>query len=161
MSKVTKELLQKLFEYKDGKLIRKVTVNSKAKAGDVAGWIKDNGYICVSIQNKTYYVHRLIYIYHFGDIDEGLEIDHIDRDRANNKIENIRLVTRQQNNFNRKVKGYCFDKRTQKWMAYIGIGCDRKHLGRYETQEEARKAYLIAKDKFHTVEPSIEQLKTK
>lgn len=68
-----------------------------------------NGYLQISIPlgNKKYkkvYAHRYIYSTYIGNIPEGMEVDHIDGDRMNNKLSNLRLVTRSQNNCNRKVQ---------------------------------------------------------
>jgi hypothetical protein len=81
-----------------------------------------------------------------------MQIDHIDRDRTNNKLDNLRLVTYQQNNFNRsKVNGYAWHKQTKKWRARIHLNEKDIHLGLFDTKAEARAAYLAAKEKYHII----------
>jgi hypothetical protein len=78
-----------------------------------------------------------------------LQIDHISRNKLDNSIENLRLVTHQENQFNRDAKGCSFNK--GKWVAYIKINGKQIHLGRYNTQEEAHNKYLEAKKKYHII----------
>jgi len=95
--------------------------------------------------------HRLIYIYHNGEIENKLQIDHLDRNRSNNNIENLRLVTIQENQFNTDAKGYYFDKARNKFMAYIMVHRKQLYLGHFDTGEEARVAYLEAKERLHII----------
>lgn len=66
-------------------------------AGDIAGCINSSGYYIVTINNVSYRVHRIIWVLFHKEIDSNLTIDHIDRNRANNNIKNLRLVTHSQN----------------------------------------------------------------
>jgi hypothetical protein len=89
-------------------------------------------------------VHRLVWMFHNGETEN--EVDHIDRDPSNNRIENLRQVTRQQNNINtvRKdssCRGICLHKRTQRWYAQIGVCGSRVYLGSFKTTEEAKECY--------------------
>lgn len=125
--------LRALFDYKDGQLIRN---------GKVVGTDSD-GYRLTSINYKKYYVHRLIYIYHYGDItDLTLEIDHLNHNKSDNRIENLRLVTKSVQSENKpKTKGYCWSKHTKRFVAQFR----NKHVGSYGTECGARLAYLNAK----------------
>ena len=77
-------------------------------------------------------------------------IDHVNGNPLNNRIENLRIVTNQQNNFNRKSsKGYRWHKQNKKWLSQIKINGKNKHLGCFESEEEAREAYLKAKEIYH------------
>ena len=76
-------------------------------------------------------------------------IDHIDRDKSNNNIENLRVVTNAQNQWNRDVKGYSFHKATGKYAARINVNYKDKHLGLFENEDDARNAYLNGKGKYH------------
>jgi len=77
-------------------------------------------------------------------------IDHINHSRTDNSIENLRVVTNQQNHFNRSnVKGYTWSKRDSKWRAQIMLNQKNKHLGLFEKEEDARAAYLDAKKIYH------------
>lgn len=89
------------------------------------------------------------YIIHNKIVDY---IDHRDGDRTNNKIDNLREVTNQQNCFNRiGTKGYFFDKERNKFLAQIKVNKDKIYLGRFDTELEARNAYLEAKEKYHLI----------
>jgi len=86
-----------------------------------------------------------------------MEVDHVDGDRANNKIENLRLATVPQNRMNRRKskantsgrKGVSWNKASKKWVAYIKAHGKRKHLGFFECLEEAHAAYRKAADEMH------------
>ena len=95
---MTKEQVKKIFQYKDGFLFWKDTYGQKS---EIAGHIEKRGYTNISINGKKYRAHRLIWTYHNGKIPSGLVVDHIDCDKTNNKIENLRLATRKQNAYNR------------------------------------------------------------
>jgi hypothetical protein len=78
-------------------------------------------------------------------------IDHIDQNRKNNKISNLRQVTNQQNAFNTPAKGYNWDPVNNKWRARIMLNKKSICLGRYNTEEEARNAYLEGKKVYHII----------
>ena len=65
--------------------------------GDVAGGIGNSGYYQVRKESKLQLVHRVIWEMHYGEIEQGKLIDHIDGDRTNNKLSNLRLVTKSGN----------------------------------------------------------------
>ena len=76
--------------------------------------------------------------------------DHKDHNTLDNRISNLRIVTSQQNTWNRKnPKGYCWDKTNQIYDARIGLNGKRIHLGHFHTAKEAHVAYLKAKEKYH------------
>jgi hypothetical protein len=80
------------------------------------------------------------------------ELDHINGIRNDNRIENLRSVTRSQNQWNRlTAKGYYWDKSKNKYKAHIKFNDKRKFLGLFETEEEARNAYLAAKQIYHVI----------
>ena len=131
------------------------------------GWIlkkfsnHSGGYLyssfCFEKNKKTHiYKHRLVFFAYNHDFDifrrsraENM-IDHIDGNPLNNRIDNLRLVTCQQNHFNRtKVKGYTWDKKARKWQAYIKLNGKQKHLGLFESEQEAHQAYLKSKEIYH------------
>jgi len=86
--------LTELFEYSDGQLVRK----TGRYKGNVAGWMGKNGYLYVSIGPKDKFLaHRIIWYILKGPIDSKDRIDHINRDTSDNRIENLRLCTHQQN----------------------------------------------------------------
>lgn len=99
----SRKLLRMLFTYDidTGKLYWKVSTNNRVKVGDEVGTphktkYGETGYRQVSVQGNIFLVHRIIWKMMIGRIPDGMEIDHIDRDRTNNTINNLRLVTRQE-----------------------------------------------------------------
>lgn len=106
----------------------------------------------INIDGKIYSFrchHLAYYIYHNKLVDV---LDHIDGDRANNKINNLRPVTIQQNSFNRKTaKGYSWCKAESKWKSKIKVDNTSYHLGYFEKEKDARNAYLKAKEKYHLI----------
>ena len=113
------------------------------------------GYKVINIGGKKYLLHRIISMLFLGlNIDDTKQhIDHIDVNRQNNNLENLRIVTQQQNNWNRtKAKGYCFNKIANKFQVRIMKDGKAIYLGLFETEEEARQAYLNAKQKYHLIE---------
>jgi hypothetical protein len=116
---------------------------------------KINGRIvcCVYVDKKQYKVksHRLAWYLHYGHLPINF-IDHIDGNPSNNKIDNLRDVTHQQNQWNHtKAKGYCWNKSANKFNAFIKINRKNKHLGLFNTEQEARNAYLKAKEIYHVI----------
>lgn len=144
-------LLNELFEYSEGKLIRRKTTNNRAKKGDVAGTIA-NGYVIVNINYKLYRVHRIIWYMHTEIDPVGYEIDHKDGNPLNNKIENLRICTRSENGHNTRLskrntsgyKGVYWDQNLKKWRARIKHNGKMHELGLYATAKEAGTAYVEA-----------------
>jgi hypothetical protein len=147
--------LHELFDYKDGELIWKIRTSNRIEVGDVAGTTRKNGYKIIRVDGRGYLAHRLIFEYMHGYLPPIL--DHIDGNPSNNRIENLRSATVAQNQYNRKLnknsssglKGVCFYKTTQKWMAYIRI--DRKfiNLGYYTDKLEAARVANEARRERH------------
>ena len=118
--------------------------------------IRGHGYYGVLLcKDKKVYcqkIHRLLGIT-FLNCPDNMQIDHIDGNRVNNSLSNLRVVTRQENQFNRTTaKGYYFRKDIGKWMAQICSNWKVKHLGCFNSEEEARAAYLKAKEIYHVIE---------
>jgi hypothetical protein len=149
---LTQDLIKELLFYKDGKLFNRIKRKGGALVGEEAGTLHRAGYRQIMISGERYLSHRLIYIYHRGEIIDNLHIDHIDRDRSNNNIENLRLVTRQENQWNRGAKGYYFNKARNKFQAQIKINGERIYLGLFNAEDNARNAYLKAKEELHIIE---------
>ena len=84
------------------------------------------------------------------------EADHINHMTLDNRRSNLRIVTNQENNQNRKAKGYSWHKRCKKYEARIVLDGNLKHLGSFNTPAEARAAYLAAKRIYHPSAPVME-----
>jgi len=111
------------------------------------------GYIFLAIEldgkNITLRAHQFAWWMYYREVpDEDLVIDHIDRNKTNNRITNLRITTQQENRINcdwvENCKGYYFYKRTGKWKAYIWVNKKQINLGYFSTEEEARQAYLTS-----------------
>ena len=109
----------------------------------VRGTVKPGGGI------RIVQMHREILGLKHGD---KREVDHIHHKTLDNRKSQIKIVTKQQNSFNRQnTKGYHFDKASGKFRAVIYVDGKRKCLGRYNTEQEAHAVYLKAKKKYHTI----------
>lgn len=138
---ISKEYLHERFEYRDGELYWKVVYSNRLKVGQLAGDKDGRGYRRIMIGKQHYKMHRLIWIMFFGDIPEDMVIDHVDQDKDNNRLENLRLCTKSQNNTNRRATGVTFDKGRNRWRAQASVDDTTKFLGRYKTKEEAEAVY--------------------
>jgi len=149
---ITQDELKHTFNYQDDKLLWKVKPKSgSVSVGDIAGTLTENGYMRVVFNRTPHFIHRFIWIYHNGDIPKNLFIDHINGIRDDNRIDNLRLVTKQENSFNTKAKGYTWSKAHNKWRSKIRVNGKHVHLGMFEDEIDARKAYLDAKKEYHTI----------
>jgi hypothetical protein len=120
---------------------------STRRVGDQAGNKRSDGYVKVQLNGKPFKAHRLAWALHFSEWPEG-EIDHINGDRSDNRIVNLRVVNRKQNNHNRrpqvassKYKGVQWHKAAGKWVARAYLEGKRTHLGVFSSEEDAAKAY--------------------
>jgi len=148
-----------IFKYNAGWLYWKIRPANKIHIGDLAGslTINKNGYLRWRIRynNKNYTVSRIIWEMHNGAIPEGMEVDHIDGDSLNNKIENLRLATQAQQAYNQKlpktnasgIKGV--HKFNGQYRAQIRINGKTSHIGCYNTLKEAEDAYNTIAIKLH------------
>jgi hypothetical protein len=119
----------------------------KVRKGDKAGCVcRSTGYVRIVINYKPYSAHRLAWLYVYG-IFPTSEIDHINRVRTDNKISNLRDVSRIENMNNIECKGYSYDAKRKKYEARYRHNQKLKFLGRYITAEEARQAYEREKRK--------------
>ena len=107
-------------------------------------------------QRAHFFVHNVITLCYLGEKPLGYQTDHINSIRADNRVENLQYITPQQNNQKRKtingriVKGYYLTKYGT-YRARITLDCKTIHLGSYDTEEEARQAYIDGKLKYHNI----------
>ena len=102
-----------------------------------------NGYRRIGLCGTGFQVHRLVAQAYLEDWDENLMVDHIDRDKTNNKLSNLRMATRSLNGLNNNAKGIYFNKEKQRWKAQL----QGRLLGYFDCPIEARDCYLTEKEK--------------
>lgn len=143
------ERLRALFYYKDGALYNRISRGS-AKKDTLAGYVSEDGYRRVRIDGEFYYVHRLVWQLHTEkDVPVDLFIDHISGDRLENDINNLRLASSLENQYNKfrqangtsQYKGVWFDSVKNYWKASIRFENKRHYIGQFETELEAAIAY--------------------
>ena len=154
---ITQEYLKSLFEYDGKNLLWRIT-RGMARKGSIAGTINSRGYRHVRIDNKFYQAHRLIWIYINEELPSELQIDHINRDRSDNRIENLRLATGSQNNMNScvsdrsltGVKGLYFSTYHDSWCSEVKV--NGKAFKKYSKDVEVAKQNLVKlKGKHHGI----------
>lgn len=148
----TQEEIGRLFMYSesDGILTWR-SPRSSSRALMPAGSVKRDGYRYITIRRKLYASHRLIWILFNGSEPDGL-IDHINRIKTDNRIENLRAATKEQNAANAGMystntsgfKGVYFCKRDKRFIASITFHGKMKRIGGFATAEEANEAYQKA-----------------
>lgn len=120
----------------------------------VQGSISKAGYVRIRHNGKVEYVHRLIWEHVHGPIPKGMHIDHINGDKSDNRIANLRLATPTENAQNRhSTAGVSLCKTTGKWLAQIGNRGQRHFLGRFVDRADAEQAYATAAALLHTHNP--------
>jgi hypothetical protein len=141
---ITQAELQARFEYRNGHLYWKEAFkNARVRPGDRAG-CQSTKYWTIKINQKCYYAHRLIWLYHYGNLPEI--IDHINRVPNDNRIENLRVASKQENAVNTYNKqdprrGTYFRSDLKKWTSQIRLGKSVLSLGLFTSQSEAKAAY--------------------
>lgn len=123
--------------------------------GDILKCTSNKDYSSFNIwyQNKQYAIlsHIFIWYYFYKEVIDypKEQIDHINRDKKDNRIENLRKVTNSGNQQNKNSKGYSYLKSHKRWYARIIVNNKRIHLGSYKTENEARQSYIKAKQLYH------------
>lgn len=146
------------FFYYDGVNLRWASKRRRIKVGDVAGYLRPDGYRIVRLNGVNILVHRIVWQIHNGYIDSSIFIDHINHDRDDNRIENLRAVTKRENarNCSKRVDnssgvtGVYFEKRLNLWYSRI---VDDKgsfiHLCYFHDINDAIDARMKASIKFN------------
>lgn len=155
---LTREFVLEMLEYipESGQLLQKKK-RPKIKVGSVAGVITPTGYRYIQLQDRKFAAHRLIWLIEYNKFPEK-QIDHIDGNGLNNRIDNLREATTKQNSENKTaqqnnqlgVRGVCFNKRLGKFIAQIQHNGKNKHIGVFATIQEAREAYTRTANELFT-----------
>ena len=152
-NELTAEYLRSVLHYvqETGIFTWKVSTSNRVKVGGIAGSLDGGGYLQIRLQRRPHLAHRLAWLYVYGSWPKD-QIDHINRDRADNRIENLREATNKQNMQNRSKSshntsghpGVSWYKRISKWVAKIMHNQKQIHLGCFNTIEEAIAARKAA-----------------
>ena len=154
------ELMRRTFFYPspEGKLYNLTSRSNAAIMLDEAGSLNENGYLRVRVGGVVYGVHRIVYAMRNGiNLSPTMQIDHINGDRTDNRIDNLRLATHAQNMRNTKIssrnttgyKGVSWYDCNKKFVSRIHLNSKKIHLGSFNTKEEAALAYNAAALKYH------------
>lgn len=158
-SNLTAQRLREVLHYNPdtGVFVRIAYSRSRAKVGDVAGGFDHDGYRKISVLGKKYLEHRLAWLYVHGAWPAD-QIDHIDGDRGNNAIRNLRESSHGLNHQNLRkphadsrsdLLGVSYDASKGKWRAQLHVNGRNRLIGRFDSAQEAHAAYLTAKRKAH------------
>lgn len=129
---------------------------NRVSVGTSAGSLLGNGYRSIAVDRKRFMAHRLAWFYVHGEWPEG-QIDHINGNRDDNRISNLRVVDNSVNQQNKRsarsdsktgILGVHLH-RPGKWQAKINVNGTKKSLGIFSSPLEAHAAYLEAKRRFH------------
>jgi hypothetical protein len=127
-----------------------------AKAGSEAGATDSKGHRQIRFKMRLYLAHRLAWVMTHGRWPDR-EIDHINRNRSDNRLSNLRECSHRENSANRSmyknnksgVLGVCYYPKYQKWVAYIRADGRHKSLGYFDSLEDAEKARKDAEATFY------------
>lgn len=145
------------YDYETGVLYwRRRNSNRIPKTLEAGTQRKSSGYLYVQVHGRLYLVHRVVMLMCYGFCGEGLEVDHLNHVRNDNRLFNLRFVTRRENQRNQSlssksstgVTGVYFSKARKKYVAQIMVDGEKIFLGRFETLEEAAAARAEANLKF-------------
>lgn len=150
---LTAEEVRNLLDYdpNTGIFIRK-TSSGGCAVGTVSGSKHSKGYVVIKIRRKLYKAHRLAWLHFYGTFPND-QIDHIDGDKTNNRISNLRDVSAQSNSRNKKaaridsftgVQGVCYQKARKKYAVYISISGRPQQVGRFDHLHDAIAARKAA-----------------
>lgn len=142
------DILNELFSYNpsNGLVTNKTNRSSRSRQGDIVGWTDKHHWLRVGIDGKQYLLHRIIWLLHTGNDPFPYEIDHINRIRNDNRIDNLQLVTKQDNlknrglNSNNKTGYPGVSKRRNRYKAQYMSNGKLHLLGTYDTAYEAHVA---------------------
>lgn len=145
------------YDQESGEIRWRIRVGQRALAGSIAGTPGVHPYGRIMFRGKVYLAHRVAWFLHYGEWPEQ-EIDHIDGNRGNNRICNLRDVAPIVNCQNLRTArtdsrsgllGCHWNKKSNAWHAQIRFGGRIKHIGSFTTKDEAHAAYLNVKREVH------------
>ena len=150
------ERFNQAFEYRDGKLYWKISNSNAISVGQEAGTEYSRGYRRVYFNGKTWGTHRIVWIMFNGDIPSGVQIDHINGEASDNRIENLRMATNTQNCQNRRmrptntgIRNVSYVAKEKKYKVSIQAAGKRIYCGRFDDLELAELVAIEARDKYH------------
>lgn len=140
------------YDQETGKLYRKTRTANAIKAGDEAGYYRKDGYSVVSLKNRSWLAHRIVWLLVHGVLPD-FEIDHIDGCPSNNRIENLRIADRSLNMMNRVKQrrntsghqGVFWSKQKKKWRVQIRVNNVLNHIGLFVNKNDA----ILVAEKFY------------
>lgn len=155
---LTQSRLRELLDYnpETGVFTRKLCTANRHKPGEVVGHSAARGYLQAMAGGKKHMLHRLAWFWVHGEWPE-FDVDHKNRIRTDNRIDNLRPATRSENSHNAGISsanwsgftGVAWDKSRCLWLASIKANGKQHHLGRFPTRVEASEAYQAAKLIYH------------
>lgn len=143
---ITREELKEILEYRKDGHFYWLTPTGSMKKDVPAGSYDAAGYRTIRINGELYKEHRLVWLLHYDKFSNG-EIDHINQIKNDNRVENLRDVSRSQNQYNKcsakgsssKYIGVSWNKSANKWMARIRVNGKEKYLGSFDNEIDAAK----------------------
>ena len=159
MKDITVKSLRGLLDYDPdtGIFCWRVSRGNRIKVGAAAGTVSSNSYAVIKINGMPFKAHRLAWL-HFHGVWPEHQIDHIDENKSNNRISNLRDVPQSMNQHNaikpRKdgtsgYRGVSWDKGKTRWRAQIEVNGQKQYIGLFDTPKAAHAAYLAAKLRLH------------
>ena len=152
---MNQEKVREFFDYKDGCLYVKKRYCDKMPVGSKVGTKNKDGYLQVTIMKQKHYIHRLVFLYHHGFLPES--VDHVNNDKLDNKIQNLREATLGENNHNIGMnkrntsgsKGVSWHKKNKKWVVTVRNNKKSMYFGSFEDIELAELVAIEARNKHH------------
>lgn len=152
---ITQERVKEVFKYVQGNLYWRINLGTRAKIGVKAGNKNAGGYYGVQVDGVQYYIHRLIYLYHYGYMPTF--IDHKHGKLIGNYVWNLRPCTRSENQANRGMnknnnsgfRGVGFDKKSGKWYGRVKYKGINYELGFYDLPQDASKVVEKKRKELH------------
>ena len=155
---ITQDELKKLLSYDpETGVFTRIISNRTDRIGKQPGASNSKGHIQIRLNGKLYVAHRLAWLYQYGKFPEH-QIDHINGNKSDNRIENLRQATNKQNQENVPLqinntsgyRGVSYDKRYKKFRAYVCHNLHNQTIGFFDTAEKAAIAAKDARDRLFT-----------